>query len=338
MDYDLTIVMSNYNQAQYIDKAIESVLSQKVNFNYKLLITDDNSQKDNSVEILKSYENKYPQIIEVIYNKENGRYLKNIMRAMAITKTPYFCLLDADDYWTDTRFLQRAYNFLEKNPNYVIYTENVNYLYEDGSTELFVKTKYLSKRTSFNNYLNGSAIITQTTGQFYRNVLYSKGIPDMVKSAIGTKSERSFEGDYDRFVMHLIYGDAYFKNRVCGVYRILSTSGIWAKLSSAKKHLIQMQTYYDYNRYFNYEYNSFFINKMYKEFRCILEEQGKDLCTLKEKSITFNLDDNLKDLYSYLYDNKRLINFEDFNIVTDCSFQTLLKEMIKRVKNKILNK
>ena len=56
-------------------------------------------------------------------------------------------MIDADDYWTDTRFLHRAYNFLEKNSNYVIYTENVNYLYEDGSTELFVKTKYLSKRT-----------------------------------------------------------------------------------------------------------------------------------------------------------------------------------------------
>ena len=43
----LTIIMSNYNQEQYIEKAIESVLMQNVNFKYKLLITDDFSQKDN---------------------------------------------------------------------------------------------------------------------------------------------------------------------------------------------------------------------------------------------------------------------------------------------------
>lgn len=95
MDYKLTIIMSNYNQEQYIEKAIESVLAQKTNFDWQLIITDDNSVKDNSVEIIKKYAEKYPEKIVALLNKENGRYLKNVLRAKAITKTPYFTLLDA---------------------------------------------------------------------------------------------------------------------------------------------------------------------------------------------------------------------------------------------------
>ena len=62
------------------------------------------------------------------------------------------------------------------------------------------------------------------------------------------------------------------------------------------------------------------------------EEQGKDLCTFKEKSITFNLV-IIKDLYFLLYDNKRLINFKILIFVTDCSFN-FIKEMIKRLRKK----
>ena len=108
MDYKLTIIMSNYNQANLIGGAIDSVLAQKTNFPFQLIITDDNSVKDDSVNVLKQYEKKYPDIIKVLYNKENGRYLKNVLRAKAITKTPYFTLLDADDYWTDENYLQNA--------------------------------------------------------------------------------------------------------------------------------------------------------------------------------------------------------------------------------------
>ena len=80
MSYKVTIIMSNYNQEKYISQAIESVLNQKTNFPFQLIITDDFSTKDNSIKIIKEFEKKEPNIIKVLYNKENGRYLKNILR------------------------------------------------------------------------------------------------------------------------------------------------------------------------------------------------------------------------------------------------------------------
>ena len=58
MSYKVTIIMSNYNQEKYISQAIESVLNQKTNFPFQLIITDDFSTKDNSIKIIKEFEKK----------------------------------------------------------------------------------------------------------------------------------------------------------------------------------------------------------------------------------------------------------------------------------------
>ena len=134
IDYDLTIIMSNYNQAKYIEKAIQSVLNQNVLFKYKLLITDDHSTQDDSISIIKRFVSEYNNI-EAIFSNENGGYLKNIIRAKEITKTKYFCLLDADDYWTDDNWLQRAYDFLENHAEYVIYEANVKVVINDNEKD-----------------------------------------------------------------------------------------------------------------------------------------------------------------------------------------------------------
>lgn len=258
--------MSNYNQEKYISQAIESVLNQKTNFPFQLIITDDFSTKDNSIKIIKEFEKKEPNIIKVLYNKENGRYLKNILRAKAITKTPYFCLLDADDYWIDENYLQSAVDFLDSHSDYVIYSRNVICKTEKNEESFFVPTNIPISSFTIDNYISGNISITQTTGSFFRNVIFINGIPEIMKNAVGTISERSFEGDFDRYIMHLKYGKAYYNPKPCGVYRILS-SGIWSHLSNFEKTIIQAQAYIDYNDYYENKYKASFIKKAYIDLK-----------------------------------------------------------------------
>ena len=258
--------MSNYNQEKYISQAIESVLNQKTNFPFQLIITDDFSTKDNSIKIIKEFEKKEPNIIKVLYNKENGRYLKNILRAKAISKTPYFCLLDADDYWIDENYLQSAVDFLDSHSDYVIYSRNVICKTEKNEESFFVPTNIPISSFTIDNYINGNISITQTTGSFFRNVIFINGIPEIMKNAVGTISERSFEGDFDRYIIHLKYGKAYYNPKPCGVYRILS-SGIWSHLSNFEKTIIQAQAYIDYNDYYENKYKASFIKKAYIDLK-----------------------------------------------------------------------
>ena len=277
--YKLTVIISNYNQEKYIAETIDSVFAQRVSYPFKIIIVDDHSCQDRSREIIRDYAKKHENITP-IFADENRGYLTNILRAKERTKTKYFCLLDADDYWTDRDFLQRAYEFLECHGEYSIYEANVNVLSKDGeTTHPYISPKCKSGSFSKKMYLNNESVpITQTTGMFLRNSIFANGIPDIMKNAIGTRSERSFEGDTGRFIMHLKYGLAYYDSRIVGVYRI-TENGIWTSLSKAKKQIITARFYPDYYRFYGSD-EVFFVNRAYENLQRYFVEKQKELNNL----------------------------------------------------------
>jgi len=303
----VTIIMSNYNQEKYIKRAIESVLSQKVSFKYELLITDDCSKLDHSIEIIKEYERKYDHI-KAIYATENGGYLKNIIRAKEQTKTDYFCLLDADDYWTDMHWLQEAFVFLENNKDFVIYEANVACIDENEKyLKPFISPKIKAQEFSVDDYISGKKIpITQTTGMFFRNVIFRHGVPQIMKNAVGTLSERSFEGDTDRLIMHLKYGKARYVKKQVGVYRMTS-NGIWAGLSNSSRILINARCYVDYFVYYNV-YQEFFVNMAWENLKKYLEEYLWELEHARMQPFNNGESDNFKYVYNFCAKNSKYIN------------------------------
>ena len=62
----ITIYITNFNYAIYINKAIKSALNQSYK-NCEIIVVDDASQ-DNSKKILKKYENN--KKVSIIYNKK----------------------------------------------------------------------------------------------------------------------------------------------------------------------------------------------------------------------------------------------------------------------------
>ncbi len=65
-----------YNHEDYIADAIESFIMQETNFKYEILIYDDAST-DRTPEIIKMYEDKYPDLIKPIYQTVN-QYSKGV--------------------------------------------------------------------------------------------------------------------------------------------------------------------------------------------------------------------------------------------------------------------
>lgn len=331
----VTVIMSNYNQEDYIEQAIQSVLNQKVDFEYNLIITDDFSQNDNSVEIIKKYKNNYPGKITILLNKENGGYLKNILRAKTLTKTPYFCLLDADDFWTDNNYLQSAVNFLDKNPDFVIYSRNVICLYEDGSEKLFIDGSINHSDYDISDYFEHRISISQTTGSFFRNVIFINGIPDIMQHAVGTISERSFEGDFDRYLMHLKYGKAHYEPEPSGVYRI-SSNGIWSKLSKLEQDIINGQALFDYNSYFEDVYLNFFVNESYIYLKKILKE-------FSNIQVPFHVSSEYQEMFFNIlnfcsrYDNVIFNTSQQNNKKLKLKYRILLF-IYSKIKNKLIRK
>jgi len=267
-DAVLTVIMSCYNQADTLRQAVDSVLMQETDFPFRLLITDDCSTKDDSRRLICELVARCPDRIEALLNDENGRYLANILRAKARTKTEFITLLDADDYWTDPHYLQDALNFLRGHDDYAVYFRNVRCLQEDGTESLFLPAEPWKTEFCFDDYVNGFVLIPQTAGAVFRNVVYRDGIPRIIADAVGTLHERSYEGDVDRYLMHLAKGKSHYDPRPSGVYRILA-SGIWSRLSRSSQHLIQAQGFLDNFAYFKRD-RAFFANGAYRELRLAL--------------------------------------------------------------------
>lgn len=136
----IAIKCITYNHGEYIGEALEGFVKQCTNFPFIAIVHDDAST-DNTAEILRTYAQKYPDIIKPIYEQENqyskqdgsiGRIMK---LACEMSEAKYIALCEGDDYWTDPHKLQKQVDFLESHPDYTMCFTNAIEHYQDGSME-----------------------------------------------------------------------------------------------------------------------------------------------------------------------------------------------------------
>ena len=70
METMVSILTTAYNHAPYIAQTLESFLMQKTEFPFEIVIHDDAST-DGTADIIRSYAEKYPEIIHPIFQTEN---------------------------------------------------------------------------------------------------------------------------------------------------------------------------------------------------------------------------------------------------------------------------
>jgi len=115
----VSVCCTTFNHENFITDAIDSFLMQETDFPFEIIVRDDYST-DNTASILRSYEDKYPNILKTIYETEN-QYSKGIRPMPVVYKRAqgkYFALCEGDDYWTDKLKLQKQVNFLEENSDF----------------------------------------------------------------------------------------------------------------------------------------------------------------------------------------------------------------------------
>ncbi len=120
---EVSVAVITYNMENYIEPLLESILKQKVNFSYEIVIDDDNSP-DNTREILLKYKDKFPNIIKLSLRNNNVAGSRNMFGVMNQCRGEYIAILEGDDWWEDENKLQYQYDFLQNNPQYIGMTCN----------------------------------------------------------------------------------------------------------------------------------------------------------------------------------------------------------------------
>lgn len=142
----ISVCVPCYNAAPYLAECIDSILSQSFN-DFELLIVDDGST-DNSIEIIRSYQDARIRLIE---NKHDYIYTINTLLNEARGK--YVARMDADDIMIEDR-LQTQYEYMEANPEIDVLGGGMQF-FGDQKLECYPHTEGF---ITFNEMLEGCCI------------------------------------------------------------------------------------------------------------------------------------------------------------------------------------
>lgn len=112
----VSVVMMTFNHGKYIGEAIDSIIQQQTDFEFELLIGEDCST-DNTREIVRMYQQRYPGIIRLFLPQKNLGVWNNMVTLFKKMRAPFCAICEGDDYWSSPFKLQRQIDLFKRHPH-----------------------------------------------------------------------------------------------------------------------------------------------------------------------------------------------------------------------------
>ncbi len=206
----VSVISISFNQEKYVGQALKSMLDQKTDFDYEVIIADDKST-DSTPSIIQQYAKEYPDRLKPIFRSRNLGPASNFIDALKSTKSQYIAICEADDYWTDTTKLQQQVDFLDKNPDFAVCFHPVRVMHQNKPEDDY---SFPAETRDFklNELLHENFI--QTNSVMYRRQNYTN-MPTNVLPL-----------DWYLHIFHAQFGKIGYLDKEMGVYR-RHPGGIW---------------------------------------------------------------------------------------------------------------
>jgi glycosyltransferase involved in cell wall biosynthesis len=250
----VSVLVMTYNHGRFITQALESVLSQQVNFAYEIIISEDCST-DSTREIAIEFQQRHPEKIRLLLSERNLRNNQIVVRGIQAAKGQYVALLDGDDYWTASSKLQKQVDFLDVHPECAVCFHNATVIYEDNSRVPWNWTPVGQKAIStLEDILFGNFIATCST-------MFRRGLFPEIPSWYDTLFPIT---DWPLHILNAEHGQIGYINEVMGVYRYHS-GGLYSPFSETHKLAETLRFYRVMNQNLNYKYDTL-INTAISKF------------------------------------------------------------------------
>lgn len=138
------ILMSTYNGERFLREQIDSLLKQTYQ-NIEILIRDDGS-KDRTPEILKEYQQNYPNI--QVYLEENAGVNESFFELLRKSDADYVAFCDQDDVWLEEK-VQKAVEKLQGIREPALYCSNK--ILVDSNLNVIAENNHRKLRPGFEN-------------------------------------------------------------------------------------------------------------------------------------------------------------------------------------------
>ena len=131
----VSVCMIAYKHGAYVRQAIESILSQDVDFDIELVIGDDCSPDDTAY-ICEEFA-RHDRRVRLLPRERNLGVWPNFTRTLLACTGEYIAVCEGDDYWTDPLKLRKQVRLLDAHPEYAGATHQAQVVMNDKPLRLF---------------------------------------------------------------------------------------------------------------------------------------------------------------------------------------------------------
>lgn len=117
----ISIALATYNGGKYLQEQLDSFAVQ-TRLPDELVVCDDGST-DNTLDILRKYENQAPFTVRIFQNPQNLGYVQNFAKAMSLCSGDIIFLSDQDDAWYSNKIEVITGEF-ERDQSCMVITSN----------------------------------------------------------------------------------------------------------------------------------------------------------------------------------------------------------------------
>jgi glycosyltransferase involved in cell wall biosynthesis len=243
----LTVSIPAYNAEKHIVETINSILKQKTNFLFNILIADDFST-DSTNKICEDFALNNDNI-KLIRHQSNIGMMRNQHFVITEPKTKYIAYLDSDDFFVDENYLQNQVDFLDLNPTVSCVFSNVENFHDKLQHIKKVYNKETRPPTIFDlhTYFQNGISITNSAMVFKQE--FSKDIPESFTDY--------FQYDWLLHIHHGLNGFFGYNDFVGTRYRIHDNNATNLK-NAEKRFLDAINLVYSVKKYLPNEYHTYF--------------------------------------------------------------------------------
>lgn len=276
MNLKVSVLMITYNQQEYIEQAIESVLMQKTDFKFELIIGEDCST-DDTLKICQMYQQKHPSQIRLLARENNLGMARNFLATLQQCHGEYLAILEGDDLWTDPLKLQKQADFLDTHPDFAMVFTRTEFFYQDIDRPGYEMPQPGQEPYTLESLLKSNFIPTCS-------VMYRQGtvmhLPDWLN--------RLEMLDWPLHVLHAERGKIGFLDERMAKYRIHS-AGTYSSRKITQNYKSVLKFYNVINRYLGRTYRKAIHGYQMiicKEMSRLSEEEGARVDHLRYKILT----------------------------------------------------
>lgn len=273
-DLKVSVACICFNHEKYIKQAIESFLMQETDFAFEIIIHDDAST-DSSRKIIEDYANKYPTIINAVYQIDNmfKKDAYNIFKVpFSYCKGEYIAICEGDDFWVSTDKLQKQVTFLDANRSVQLVFHDSN-IVDENSILLSASPLKIANEHKFStkNIIHDWFIPTQTI--MFRNTIPNDDFH---------KFKNVINLDWALQLMCSIQGDIVYLSGLKASYRKHSAGVSSTFLKNINNRTLKLLLLMDsFDSFSNYRFSKSILfkkNKILEEFYELKERDKYGSC------------------------------------------------------------